>query len=186
MANFGRIPASSRIIEPDSLYSIQVISGLDTLLAYTDWQRQYWVDFFRRNDAKALDVSGGPNGDGRLSTVRDMMKHIFSAEQRYIDRLDDKPVTDPTSIPSDSADALFAFGAQSRQNFRDYIAGYPDEAADIAMELHWGEKSLRASPRKVVTHVLLHEIRHWAQIATLLRLNGYKIDLQDFIFSPIL
>jgi hypothetical protein len=34
--------------------------------------------------------------------------------------------------------------------------------------------------------VLLHEIRHWAQIATLLRHNGIKGDLHDFLFSPAL
>ncbi|HEV2422267.1 MAG TPA: DinB family protein [Candidatus Acidoferrales bacterium] len=39
---------------------------------------------------------------------------------------------------------------------------------------------------KIVTHVLLHEIRHWAQIATLLRLHGLKDELHDFIFTPVL
>jgi hypothetical protein len=30
-----------------------------------------------------------------------------------------------------------------------------------------------------------HEIRHWAQIATLLRVKGTKADFQDFISSPV-
>jgi uncharacterized damage-inducible protein DinB len=30
----------------------------------------------------------------------------------------------------------------------------------------------------------MHEIRHWAQIATLLRINGYPVDMHDFLFSP--
>ena len=42
-----------------------------------------------------------------------------------------------------------------------------------------------ASPRKIVTHVLLHEVRHWAQIATLFRLNGLKVDFHDSLFSPM-
>jgi uncharacterized damage-inducible protein DinB len=46
--------------------------------------------------------------------------------------------------------------------------------------------SLSASPKKIVVHVLMHEIRHWAQIATLLRLNGFKGDFHDFLFSPVL
>ena len=45
---------------------------------------------------------------------------------------------------------------------------------------------LTASPKKVVTHILFHEIRHWAQIATLLRLDGLKPDLHDFLFSPVM
>jgi uncharacterized damage-inducible protein DinB len=43
---------------------------------------------------------------------------------------------------------------------------------------------LKATPKKIVTHVLLHEIRHWAQIATLLRLTGVTDDFHDFLFSP--
>jgi len=32
----------------------------------------------------------------------------------------------------------------------------------------------------------LHEIRHWAQIGTLFRLNGLTIEFHDFLFSPVL
>lgn len=38
---------------------------------------------------------------------------------------------------------------------------------------------------KIVIHVLIHEIRHWPQIATLLRVNGIVADVRDFIFSPV-
>jgi uncharacterized damage-inducible protein DinB len=46
--------------------------------------------------------------------------------------------------------------------------------------------SLTATPRKIITHVVVHEIRDWAQIATLLRLNGLSGDFHDFLFSPVL
>jgi uncharacterized damage-inducible protein DinB len=52
--------------------------------------------------------------------------------------------------------------------------------------LHLLNSTVRATPRKIVVHVLLHEIRHWPQIAALLRLNGIVAELRDFIFSPIL
>jgi len=32
----------------------------------------------------------------------------------------------------------------------------------------------------------MHEIRHWAQIGTLLRLTGLKGEFHDFLFSPVL
>jgi len=35
-------------------------------------------------------------------------------------------------------------------------------------------------------HVLLHEIRHWAQIATLLRMTGVTDGFHDILFSPAL
>jgi uncharacterized damage-inducible protein DinB len=45
---------------------------------------------------------------------------------------------------------------------------------------------MRATPRKIVVHVLMHEIRHWAQIGTLFRLNGLSGEFHDFSFSPVL
>ena len=42
-----------------------------------------------------------------------------------------------------------------------------------------------ATPKKIVVHVLLHEIRHWAQIATLCRVNGFVGEPQDFLASPV-
>lgn len=45
---------------------------------------------------------------------------------------------------------------------------------------------LTATPKKIVTHILLHEIRHWAQIPTVLRLRGLKDDFHDFLFSPVM
>jgi len=34
-------------------------------------------------------------------------------------------------------------------------------------------------------NTLRHETRHWAQIATLLRLNGLISELDDFIAGPV-
>ncbi len=36
----------------------------------------------------------------------------------------------------------------------------------------------------MLTHAVVHAIRHWAQLATLLRQQGYKTDWQhDVLFS---
>lgn len=45
---------------------------------------------------------------------------------------------------------------------------------------------LRVTPRKLLVHVLMHEIRHWAQVGTLFRLNGMPMEFHDFLFSPVL
>ena len=44
--------------------------------------------------------------------------------------------------------------------------------------------NVTATPKKIVMHVLMHEIRHWAQIATLCRLNGLVVEWQDFLGQP--
>lgn len=46
--------------------------------------------------------------------------------------------------------------------------------------------SITVTPRKIAVHIILHEIRHWAQIATLFRLNGLTGEFHDFLFSPVL
>ena len=43
---------------------------------------------------------------------------------------------------------------------------------------------ITVTPRKSVTHILLHEIRHWAQIGAMLRIAGHKGDFHDFLFCP--
>ena len=157
---------------------------LTDLLAYTDWQREKWHAFLGQHK-DALQCSAGPNGDGRFTTIADLVKHIFSAEQRYVDRLSNRPLTDPASIPSTDLEGLFAFGRQSRKRLREFIESFPPAKWDVAEEHTILNHKVRLTPRKIVVHVVLHEIRHWAQIATLLRLSGTKPEFQDFLGSPV-
>ena len=160
--------------------------SLDDLLAYTEWERQKWHAWFRDHGAPALTISVGPHGDGRFSTVGDLVRHIFSAEKRYVDRVSGRSLTDPTSIPTDDVDALFQFSRQSRQGLREFISTLPAQDWDTPQDLTIVNRALRATPRKIVLHVLVHEIRHWAQIATLLRLQGLTAELHDLLLSPVL
>ena len=60
---------------------------VDVLIGYTDWERQKWHDWLE-HQSEALKTSMGPHGDDQ--TVGDVVKHIFSAEKRYIERLSDR------------------------------------------------------------------------------------------------
>lgn len=160
--------------------------SFDDLIAYTDWERRHWREWFRKHGDEALKVSAGPNGDGRFQTVGDVIKHIFSAEKRYIERLSGRPLPDTSALPSDKAEALFAFGDESRQGLRVFLATLPAAAWDEPQEFTLMNSYLKATPRKIVAHVLMHEIRHWPQVATLLRLSGWPVEMRDFLFSPVL
>jgi uncharacterized damage-inducible protein DinB len=157
----------------------------DDLFQYTDWQRHKWRDWFREYGDAPLNLSAGPNGDGRFTSVADLIKHIFFAEKRYVERLTGQPLSDPNAIPIASAAGLFEFGDNSRAELRAFIESFPDEKWQVPVELNILSHTIRATPRKVVLHVLMHEIRHWAQIHTILRLNGFASDFQDFLFSPV-
>ena len=64
------------------------------------------------------------------------------------------------------------------------LGAWPSQEWNTPQELKILNYSITATPRKIVTHVLMHEIRHWAQIGTLLRLGGLTGEFHDFLFSP--
>jgi uncharacterized damage-inducible protein DinB len=69
---------------------------------------------------------------------------------------------------------------------REFIESLPAADWDEPREFRLMNIIVTATPKKIVTHILFHEIRHWAQIATLWRLNGLKEDFHDFLFSPVM
>lgn len=159
--------------------------NLAVLMDYTEWERNKYREWLRQCGEAVLKTGTGANSE-RFVTVGDIIKHIFSAEKRYVDRLSGRPLTDPVGVPSDSIEALFEFGRQSRSDFRDFVETLPANEWDRLGEFDFFGGILRATPRKILMHVLLHETRHWAQIATLFRLHSLTGDFHDFIFSPVL
>jgi len=158
--------------------------SLSDLIDYTDWERQKWHDRLRQQGEAVLKTSIGPHGDGRFGTVGDSVRHIFSAEKRYVERLLGRPLTDTGSVPADNLEALFQFGNESRKELKKFVEEFPSERWDVPFEFKLMNSALRVTPKKIIVHVLVHEMRHWAQIATLLRLNGMTGEFHDFLFSP--
>ncbi len=159
---------------------------LNDLLDYSDWERRKWFDWMREHGYGVLTVSTGLHGDGRFATVGELVRHIFSAEKRYIERLSLRPISDTSSIPAGDIEALYRLAEQSRRELRAFIESLPAEDWDAPREFRLMNLIVTATPKKIVTHILFHEIRHWAQIATLWRLNGLKEDFHDFLFSPVM
>lgn len=160
--------------------------ALGDLLAYTSWQRALWQRWFQDRGPGPLSVTTGPHGDGRLPNIGSLIRHIFSAELRYLERLADLPLTDPTGVPTDEPTALFQFGAAGRARFEAFLDTWPTAEWDRPREVSVLAVRAHLTPRKILLHVLTHEIRHWAQVATLLRLQGWTADRQDLLVSPIL
>jgi uncharacterized damage-inducible protein DinB len=158
----------------------------EDLLQYSEWERSKWRVWFEQHGAGPLKLSAGLHGDGRMQTVGEVVRHIFSGERRYLERLTDRPLSDPSSIPADNIDTLFEFGRQCRKDFREYIRTLPDQAWDVPREYSFMNMTMKLTPRKIIFQVLLHETRHWAQLATILRLQGLASEPQDFLFSPVL
>jgi uncharacterized damage-inducible protein DinB len=162
--------------------------SLNDLMDYTDWERQKWYEWLQHHGDQVLKIGAGPHGDGRFQSVGELMRHIFSAEKRYVERLSGRSLTDPASIPTDSIEGLFQFSRQSRKELKELVETFPAQKWDVPEELKFPNLNIigRATPRKIVTHVVMHEIRHWAQIATLFRLQGLAVDFHDFLASPVM
>ncbi len=155
------------------------------LLEYTEWERDQWHAWLREQGPAALAVGYGANGDGRVNNIGELVRHIFSAEQRYVDRITGAPLTDAAPVPADEVEVLFAFGRKSRAALRALVASFPAERWDVPQQVQIGPRARQITPRKMVLQAVTHEIRHWAQAATLLRMSGRKPGTRDVLASPV-
>jgi uncharacterized damage-inducible protein DinB len=158
---------------------------LDDLLAYSDWDREQWHNWFRKQGPAALAVDLGANNNGRIRNVGELVRHIFSAEKRYVERCRQVPLTDTAAIPADNIETLFAFGVDSRKALRDLLKTFPDVEWDAPREMSFGTHTRIVTSRKMIIQAITHELRHWAQVAAFLRQAGYQPGPHDLIASPL-
>ena len=152
------------------------------LLQYVNEETSRWREFFSANP-KALDVAVSIAG---TKNVRDMTMHIFAVELRYAERLNDAAeVTPYEEHARETAEELFALGGRARAMLAEYL----DRANDLDRVLTFPTLSagiLSASKKKIAAHMLLHSVRHWAQLATALREAGFAQGKHDFLFSSVM
>jgi uncharacterized damage-inducible protein DinB len=157
---------------------------LEELLADNEAATQKWQAWFAKNLA-ALDVPCSIYNSG---AVRGLLKHIFAVELRHSQRLLGEEVTSYDAIPVGSLDDLMTVHSQAIQNLRKFLSTTSDAALLEVIPLQTvSAGTLHASRRKLFTHILLHSMRHQAQLTSLLREAGYKTDWpKDFLFSEAL
>jgi uncharacterized damage-inducible protein DinB len=158
---------------------------LRELLDYTRLETEHWHRWLAAQPPDVLDL---PVGTGRTATVRGLIHHIIVVERRYTDRLRGEPITRYEDVPSDSLDVLFATFADTRTRLDAWLERASD--ADLARRMEFQTLSAgaqAASARKVVVHLLLHGVRHWAQLATSRRQQGRATDWpHDILMSDAL
>jgi uncharacterized damage-inducible protein DinB len=150
------------------------------ILQWNDLTAQRWKALLVANP-DALEFPCDVYGVG---TVRGLLRHIVAVELRYSERLSGEPVTPYEEVPIGSAEELF-------DQHDETIARYRKLLADDSIE--WDEKiefttisagTRTATRKRILFHAFLHGIRHYAQLATLVRQHGIKPDWpMDFLFS---
>lgn len=149
-----------------------LVLSAEELLAYTGGEREKWYAWFSAHPAAVLDAT--LQRLGAYPTVWQMMDHIFLVERRHLERLTSAPeLTDSTGVEEPDLAALFQFARATRDGLGAYILRLSPEEAARPRVFTLRARSYELTPRKLVFHILLHEIRHWAQIAGAVRNAGF-------------
>jgi uncharacterized damage-inducible protein DinB len=139
----------------------------------TNWQRL--LTSHPELLTRTCDIAG-------TKTVAELLQHIVAVELRYAERLADLPVSDYANIPFGTVESLYATHDRAVAIFQQLLAS----------EINWDEPlefttrtmgSARSTRKTIFFHALLHGIRHYAQLASLVRQHGVKPDWpMDYLF----
>jgi uncharacterized damage-inducible protein DinB len=108
--------------------------------------------------------------------VAQLLQHIVAIELRFAERLSELPETSSDSVQFHSVAAIYcthdhAMGLLRPLINRDHLFW------ETVLEMKTKNAGvLRATRRAVLAHLLTHSIRHYAQLATLVRKHGVAPD----------
>jgi uncharacterized damage-inducible protein DinB len=145
--------------------------GYYELLRYTQEERDRWRRFFGSNPPALESVV---QAGGRFETVGKLIDHIFLVERRHIQRLRGEPLATRTGLTGNNAPPLFDYGASVRRELEQLVEALDEEQAAEVRTFEVRDQLWPMTPRKLLFHILVHEVRHWAQIALAVRLAGFE------------
>ena len=149
------------------------------LLAYSDHERRKWREWVD-TDRHRMDIAF--QAGGSFATLGSLFDHIFLVERRHLCRLEGGVPPDATGVAAGDCDALFEYADLVRADLRRYIADLDEEEERQLMPVVTRQGTRTMTRRELVAHILLHEIRHLAQIAYAVRRAGEAPPGQHDIF----
>jgi uncharacterized damage-inducible protein DinB len=155
---------------------------LNELLDYSDHEREKWKAWVQADSARLnMPFQAG----ARFPTVWSLLEHIFLVERRHLARLEGGTPPDSTGVAPGDVAALFEYADTVRADLRQYVAGLDDTEAASIVTFSIPNASFTVSRRKLAAHILLHELRHWAQTAYAARVAGIQPPGEhDLLFFP--
>ncbi|HXN75305.1 MAG TPA: DinB family protein [Gemmatimonadaceae bacterium] len=153
------------------------------LLEVTSKEHHRWRDWFVEHP-KAWAV---PFATGRMATIGGVVLHIFGVELRYAQRLLDQEVTSWEELRQTSIDEVFELGDNARGQLVHFLTTAPEKELDRILTFQTlTAGTVSASKYKIASNIFLHDIRHWGQIATVLRQKGFADQWpHDMLLSDI-
>lgn len=141
----------------------------DEMLAWLEKTSTNWHSLIEAHPeilAMPCDVMG-------VSTAGGLLQHIVAVELRVGERLSGLPATDYAAIAFDSAEAIYQTHDRASMLFR----------KQLESDVDWNERiefvtrsmgPMRSSRKAILFHAMLHSVRHYAQLATLVRQHGIQ------------
>lgn len=139
------------------------------MLAWLDKTSSEWNAMIEAHP-EILDL---PCDVAGVSTCGGLLQHIVAVELRYAERLAGLPQTDYAAIAFDSAKAIYKTHRCAAALLTEQLESNVDWNERIEFPTR-SAGPMRASRKAVLFHAMLHSIRHYAQLATLVRQSGIK------------
>jgi uncharacterized damage-inducible protein DinB len=139
------------------------------LLDYSDHERRKWLEWIEA-DRSRLQLSF--QAGGRFPSLWSLLDHIVLVERRHLARLCGATPPESTGVATGDVKALFEFAALVRADLRRYVADLDEDEASQVMTIVIGSNTFTMTRRRLLTHIILHEVRHFAQIAATARAAG--------------
>jgi uncharacterized damage-inducible protein DinB len=154
-----------------------------TLLELTSAEHRRWRDWFVEHP-NAWSV---PFATGRMAAVGGVVLHIFAVELRYTQRLLDQGVTTWEEFQQTSIEEVFELGDHARGQLVHFLTTAPEKELERVLTFQTlTAGTVSTSKYKIASNIFLHDIRHWGQIATVLRQNGFADQwAHDLLLSSI-
>jgi uncharacterized damage-inducible protein DinB len=153
------------------------VLNADELMAWNDKVAQRWVKLMLKHPeiaALPCDIYE----DGR---VIDLFRHLCGVELRYAERLTGIEVTALDAMPKEDVQEIYAMHVNALELLRPLLA---DEGFPWQEEIEFKTQSMgrmAATREAVFHHLLLHSMRHYAQLATMARKQGISAGPQDYL-----
>jgi len=155
--------------------------GAEELLGWLEKTSTEWRSLLEQHP-ELLEVKCDIAG---AATVGGVLQHIVAVELRYAERLAGLPATEYSDIPYNSSAAIYATHARAVQLFRQELG----REVDWNERIHFVTRSMGAATatrRAVLLHAMLHAIRHYAQLAVVVRHAGIKPGWpMDYLFMDM-
>jgi uncharacterized damage-inducible protein DinB len=161
---------------------MSVALELAALMAYSEQERRKWRTWIEADPSRlSIPFQRG----GRFPTVGALLDHMCLVERRHLARMQGGEVPDKTGVPQGDWQGLLSYADHARADLRTYLGGLTEQTAGQWMTFSVQSGTFTMTRRKLASHILLHEIRHLAQIAYAARLAGHEPPGEhDFFYAP--